>query len=101
MRCYEASRKNCKKNPRKGIREVQKVRKNLRITIRNTTDACEERILKGKFKFLKEHITDKIKEGRGDQIKQVAESISSDIDNGRKIWEVKHNVKKGMKLHTL
>ena len=41
-----------------------------------------------------EHITDKIKERRGNQIKQIAESISNNIDKGRKIWEVKRKVKR-------
>ena len=53
--------------------------------IRNATDACEKRILKGRLKLLKEHITDKIKESRGNRIKQRAESVSNNIDNGRKI----------------
>ena len=43
---------------------------------------------------MKEHITDKIKESRGNQIKQIAESISNNIDNGREIWEVKRKVKR-------
>ena len=34
--------KTVRKNPRKDIRELQKIRKNLRIKIRNTTDACED-----------------------------------------------------------
>ena len=82
--------KTVRKNPRKDIRELQKIRKNLRIKIRNTTDACEKRILKDRLKLLKEHITDKIKESRGNQIKQIAESISNNIDNDRKIWETPH-----------
>ena len=61
--------KTVRKNPRKDIRELQKIRKNLRIKIRNTTDTCEKRILKDRLKLLKEHITDKIKESRGNQIK--------------------------------
>ena len=43
---------------------------------------------------MKQHITDKIKEGISNQIKQVAESISKNVDDGRKIWEVKWNVKR-------
>ena len=61
--------KTVRKNPRKDVRELQKIRKNLRIKIRNTTDTCEKRILKDRLKLLKEHITDKIKESRGNQIK--------------------------------
>ena len=86
--------KTVRKNPRKDIRELQKIRKNLRIKIRNKTDACEKRILKDRLKLLMEHITDKIKERRGNQIKQIAESISNNIDKGRKIWEVKRKVKR-------
>ena len=86
--------KTVTKNPRKDIRELQKIRKNLKIKIRNTTDACEKRIHKDKLKLLKEYITDKIKESRGNQIKRIAESISNNVDNGRKIWEVKRKVKR-------
>ena len=42
--------KTVRKNPRKDTRELQKKRKNLRITIRNTADACEKRILKDRLK---------------------------------------------------
>ena len=83
-----------RKKTRKDIRELQKIRKNFRIKIRNTTDACEKRILKDRVKLLKDRITDKIKESRDNQIKQIAESISNNIDNGRKIWEVKRRVKR-------
>ena len=61
--------------------------------IRNTTDAREKRILKDRLKLLKEHIADKIRASRGNWIKWIAESISNNIDNGRKIWEVKQKVK--------
>ena len=44
--------KTVRKSPRKDIRELQKIRKNLRITIRNLTDACEKRILKDRLKLL-------------------------------------------------
>ena len=74
--------------------ELQKIKKNLRITIRNTTDAREKRILKDSLKLLKERITDKIKEGRDNRIKRIGESISNNSDNGRKIWEVKQRVKR-------
>ena len=58
------------------------------------TDACEKRTLKNSLKLLKEHITDKIKEGRGNRIKQIAESINNNIDNGRKICAVDRKVKR-------
>ena len=53
----------------------------------------KKRILKDRLKLLKEHITDQIKEGKGNQIKGIGESMSINIDNGRKIWEVKRKVK--------
>ena len=43
---------------------------------------------------MEEHITDKIKESRGNWIKQIAESIINNIDNGRKIWVVKQKTKR-------
>ena len=79
------------------LQKLQNIRKNLRITKRNTINACEKRILKDKLKLLKEHITDKIKEIRGNQIKQIAESISNNNgndSNDRKIWDVKQRVKR-------
>ena len=53
----------------------------------------KKRILKDRLKLLKEHITDQIKEGKGNQIKGIGESMSINIDNGKKIWEVKRKVK--------
>ena len=53
----------------------------------------KKRILKDRLKLLKEHITDQIKEGKGNQIKGIGESMSINIDNGRKIWQVKRKVK--------
>ena len=45
------------------------------VTIRSKTGTFEKKIIKDRLKFLKEHITDKIKEDKGNRIKQVAESI--------------------------
>ena len=45
--------KTVRKNPRKDIRELQKIRKYLRIKIRNTTDACKKTVLKGRLKLLR------------------------------------------------
>ena len=54
----------------------------------------KKRILKDRLKLLKEHITDKLKESRGNRIKQIAESISKSIDRGKKIWEAKRKLKR-------
>ena len=49
---------------------------------------------------MKEQIREKIRESRGNWIKWIAESISNNSDNGRKIWEVKQKVKiKDENLH--
>ena len=82
-----------KKTTRKDLRELQKIRKNFRIKIQNTTVAFKKRILKDRLKLLKVYIKDKIKEGRGNRIKQT-KTISNNIDNGRKILEVKQRVKR-------
>ena len=50
MSCNKASRENCKKKPKERHEDQQ----NLRIKIRNTTDACEKRNLKDRLKLLKE-----------------------------------------------
>ena len=63
-RCNKANREDCKKK-----------KENLMVTIRSKTGTCEKKIIKDRLKFLKEHITDKIKEDKGNRIKQVAESI--------------------------
>ena len=52
-RCNEANTGNWKKKPKERCKgEIHTENKeNLRITIRNTTDACEKRILKDFFRF--------------------------------------------------
>ena len=82
-----------KKTTRKDLRELQKIRKNFRIKIQNTTVAFKKRILKDRLKLLKVYIKDKIKEGRGNRIMQT-KTISNNIDNGRKILEVNQRVKR-------
>ena len=94
VKCNQPSRENCnKKKTRKDLRELQKIRKNFRITIQNTTVAFKKRILKDRLKLLKVYIKDKIKEGRGNRIMQT-KTISNNIDNGRKILEVNERVKR-------
>ena len=52
------------------------------------------RIIKDRLKLLKEHITDKLKESRGNRIKRIAEWISNNIDLGEKIWEANWKLKR-------
>ena len=52
------------------------------------------RIIKDRLKLLKEHITDKLKESRGNRIKRIAESISNNIDHGKKNMRGKAEIEK-------
>ena len=54
----------------------------------------KKRILQDRLKLLKEHITDKLKESRGNRIKRIAESISNNIHHGKKICEAKRKLKR-------
>ena len=43
---------------------------------------------------MKEHITEKYKEGRSKRINRIAQEIRENVDNGGKIWEVKRRLEK-------
>ena len=43
---------------------------------------------------MKEHITEKYKEGRSKRINCIAQEIRENVDNGGKIWEVKRRLEK-------
>ena len=43
---------------------------------------------------MKEHITEKYKEGRSKRINHIAQEIRQNIDNGGKIWKVKRRLEK-------
>ena len=47
-----------------------------------------------RIKILKEHITEKYKEGRSKRINHIAQEIRQNIDNGGKIWKVKRRLEK-------
>ena len=46
---------------------------------------------------MKEHITEKYKEGRSKRINCIAQEIRENVDNGGKIWEVKRRLEKKVK----
>ena len=85
------------KNPRKDIKELQKIRKRLREEF-STMEALHEKILiLERIKALKEHITEKYKEVRRKRINRIAQEIRENVNNGGKIWEVKRRLEK--KVH--
>ena len=47
-----------------------------------------------RIKFIKEHITNKMKENRSRRIIKVAQQIKSNVENERKIWEVKRKIQR-------
>ena len=46
------------------------------------------------MKILKEHITEKYKEGRSKKINHIAEKVRENVDGGDKIWKVKRKIEK-------
>ena len=82
------------KNTRKDIKELQKIRKRLREEYSTTVELHEKILILERIKTLKEHITEKYKEGRSKRINRIAQEIRENVDNGGKIWEVKRRLEK-------
>ena len=82
------------KNPGKDIKELQKIRKRLTEEYSTTVELHEKILILERIKTLKEHITEKYKEGRSKRINRTAQEIRENVDNGGKIWEVKRRLKK-------
>ena len=82
------------KNPRKDIKELQKIRKRLREEFSTTEELHEKILILERIKTLKEHITEKYKEVRSKRINRIAQEIRENVDNGGKIWEVKRRLEK-------
>ena len=82
------------KNTRKDIKELQKIRKRLREEYSTTEELHEKILILERIKTLKEHITEKYKEGRSKRINRIAQEIRENVDNGGKIWEVKRRLEK-------
>ena len=51
----------------------------------STTVELHEKILLERIKTLKEHITEKYKEGRSKRINRIAQEIRQNVDSGGKI----------------
>ena len=82
------------KNTRKDIKELQKIRKRLREEYSTTEELHEKILILERIKTLKEHITEKYKEGRSKRINRIAQEIRENIDNAGKIWKVKRRLEK-------
>ena len=82
------------KNPRKDIKEFQKIRRRLREEYSTTKELQEKILILERIKILKEHITEKYKEGRSKRINRIAQEIKENVNNGGKIWELKRRLEK-------
>ena len=69
-----------------------KMRKTMRKKLETTKDQTEKIHLKDRIRIIREHIIDKKKESRSNKIKKIAEDIRENVNNGRKIWEVKGRI---------
>ena len=73
------------KNLRKDIKELQKIHKRLREEYSTTVELHEKILILERIKTLKEHITEKYKEGRSKRINRIAQEIRQNVDSGGKI----------------
>ena len=67
------------KNPRKDIKELQKIRKRLREEFSTTEELHEKILILERIKTLKEHITEKYKEVRSKRINHIAQEIRENL----------------------
>ena len=82
------------KNPRKDIKELQKICKRLREEYSNAIELHEKMLILERIKVLKEHNAEKYKEGRIKRINCIAQETWENVDNGDKIWELKKKLEK-------
>ena len=80
--------KNQNKNPRKDIKELQKIHKSLREEYSTTVELHEKILILERIKTLKEHITEKYKEGGSKRVHCMAQEIRENVDNGGRISDV-------------
>ena len=90
--------KNKNKNPRKDIKQLQKIYKRLRQEYSTTTKLEKKILIFERMKILKGHITEIYTKGRSKRVNHMTEEIRGNVDNGGKIWELKRKIEK--KVHT-
>ena len=59
-----------------------------------TTELHKKTLISERIKILKEHITEKYKEGKSKRICRIAQETREDVGNGGKIWELKRKLEK-------
>ena len=69
------------KNTRKDIKELQKIRKRLREEYSTTVELHEKILILERINSLKEHITQKYKEGKSKRINRIAQEIRENVHN--------------------
>ena len=79
------TKKDSKTNSRRDIRQLMKMRKNLRKELNQSTDIKERQHLKDRIIIIIEHVVDRNKEIQGIKVKKIAEQIRSNINNGAKM----------------
>ena len=79
------TKKDSKTNSGRDIRQLMKMRKNLRKELNQSTDIKERQHLKDRIRIIIEHVVDRNKEIQGIKVKKIAEQIRSNINNGAKM----------------
>ena len=79
------TKKDSKTNSRRDIRQLMKMRKNLRKELNQSTDIKERQHLKDRIRIIIEHVVDRNKEIQGIKVKKIAEQVRSNINNGAKM----------------
>ena len=79
------AKKDSKTNSRRDIRQLMKMRKNLRKELNQSTDIKERQHLKDRIRIIIEHVVDRNKEIQGIKVKKIAEQVRSNINNGAKM----------------
>ena len=78
------SRENLQAKSKKKYNAIKKTEKKLRAQYQNTENIYEKAVIIERIKFIKEHITDTMKENRSRRIIEVMQQIKSNVDNGEK-----------------
>ena len=67
------------------MKELIRMQKELRKEFQAETNYYNKKQIIKRIKMIKEHITDKLKESRGNKVHKIADSIKRNVDNGSKI----------------
>ena len=76
---HKTVQKTKTKNPRKDIKELQKIPKRLRKEYSTTVELHEKMLILERIKIWKEHITEKYKDGRSKKIHHIKRKLRKDL----------------------